>query len=84
MFRISKTKNKKYDVKVNGKWISFGDKRYEHFEDKALGSYSNLNHFDKKRRANFRARVKGIKLKDGTPAYLNKNSPAYWSYHYLW
>lgn len=84
MFRISKTKNKKYDVKVNGKWIPFGDTRYEHFEDKALGSYSNLNHFDKKRRSSYRSRVRGIKLKDGTPAYLNKNSPAYWSYHYLW
>ena len=48
--------NKKYNAllkeKKTGKIkkISFGDKRYQQFEDKALKVYSHLNHYDKKRR----------------------------------
>ena len=33
-FKISKKKNKKYDVFKNDKYItSFGDKNYQHYED---------------------------------------------------
>ena len=48
--------NKKYNAllkeKKTGKIvkISFGDKRYQQFEDKVLKVYSHLNHYDKKRR----------------------------------
>ena len=38
----------------------------------------------KEQRKSFRARMKGIKRKDGTYAYLDKTSPAYWSLNYLW
>ncbi len=75
----STVKNKKFDVYVKGKGnktkkISFGDSRYKDF----------TQHKDKKRRDNYLKRARGILKKDGTPAYLDKNSPAYWSYYYLW
>ena len=38
----------------------------------------------KEQRKSFRARMKGIKRKDGTYAYKDKTSPAYWSLRYLW
>ena len=38
----------------------------------------------KEQRKSFRARMKGIKKKDGTFAYKDKTSPAYWSLNYLW
>ena len=51
--------NKKYNAllkeKKTGKIkkISFGDKRYQQYEDKALKIYSHLNHYDEKRRNNY-------------------------------
>lgn len=85
IFRKSKTKNKKYDAYYNGRWIPFGDVRYQHYKDSTgLGLYSHLDHKDKYRRANYRARHKAVLLKDKSPAYKNKNSPAYWAYTYLW
>ena len=38
----------------------------------------------KEQRKSFRARMMGIKKKDGTFAYKDKSSPAYWSISYLW
>ena len=35
-------------------------------------------------RKSFRARMSGIKKKDGTLAVKDKNSPAYWALNYLW
>ena len=35
-------------------------------------------------RKSFRARMKGIRRKDGSYAYKDKTSPAYWSLNYLW
>ncbi len=85
MFRKSTTKNKKYDVLYNGIYIPFGDIRYQHFHDQTpLKLYSHLDHNDKKRRNRYRLRHRAILLKNGLPAYKNKNSPAYWSYNYLW
>lgn len=84
-FRKSTRKNKKYDVFYNNKWISFGNVNYNHYRDATgLGVYSHLDHNDPKRRAAYRARHSKIFLKDGTPAYKNKNQPSYWSYYYLW
>jgi hypothetical protein len=75
-------KNKKYDVykKVKDEYeyiTSFGDKRYQHYEDKISNHYSHLNHYDKDRRKRYRQRH----IKD------NKDDPnyaGYWSWHYLW
>lgn len=72
--RVSKSKDKKYDYIEDGKIYSFGAKGMEDY----------LDHNDKERRKNFRARMSGIKLKDGTRAIDKKPSPAYLSYYILW
>lgn len=86
-FRISTRKNKKYDVYYNGKWISFGDNRYEHYKTSSkipqeLHIYPE--HFDLARRYNYRNRAKNIINNSGEYTYLNKNYPNYWAFHYLW
>lgn len=76
---ISTNLNKKGMVYIlrNGKkrLIYFGQKGYPDF---ASGTAS------KEQRKSFRARMKGIKLKDGSFAYKSKLSPAYWSLKILW
>lgn len=67
----SERKHKKLAVKVENKWVHFGDDRYT----------QNQN---KKQRDAYRARHKGILKKDGTRAIDDKNSAAFWSYHLLW
>lgn len=85
-FRKSKTKFKKYDVLTpRGRWIPFGDIRYKHYKDSTpLKLYKRLDHNDPERRRRYRARHKQIKLKDGTPAYLDKEQPSYYSWNFLW
>ena len=84
-FKKSTRENKKYMVKVNDKWVHFGDSRYQQYKDTTgLNLYSNLNHLDKERRKAYRSRHEKIRTKDGRLAYLDKNQPAYYSYHYLW
>ena len=86
VFKVSERKNKKYSVITpSGKKIHFGNKNYQHYKDSTgLGIYSHLDHKDKKRRASYQARHKAIKLKDGSYAYKNKNSPSYYSMRFLW
>ena len=79
-FEKSKYKDKKYDaILSNGyklKRIPFGALNYAQYEDKALGLYSNLNHYDKKRRQLYKARhAKDIN---------NLFSSGYFSNKYLW
>tara|TARA_R110000765_G_scaffold267902_1_gene366958 strand:- start:2253 stop:2519 length:267 start_codon:yes stop_codon:yes gene_type:complete len=75
----SKAKGKKYSVIVmkdgKRKLINFGATGYDDFRSGTA---------TKAQRASFRARMKGIKRKDGTYAYKDKSSPAYWSLTYLW
>ena len=73
-FGISKVKNKRFYVIYNGRRINFGLKNGSTF----------IDHKDTKKRENWRARHSKIMLKDGTPAYKNKNHSAYWSYKILW
>ena len=68
-------RNKKTGREVK---VGFGAKGYEHFKDKALGSYSSLNHNDSKRRASYRARHKG----EGDAS--RKYSAGWFAWHYLW
>lgn len=85
IFRPSQKKNKKYDVLFKDRWIAFGDSRYQHYRDRTgLGLYSHLDHNDKKRRERYKKRHEKILLKNGKPAVMDMNSPAYWSYFYLW
>lgn len=72
--RISKRKNKKYDVLYNNKWISFGDNRYEDF----------LDHKDPKRRENYRKRASKITNKKGEYTNKDPNYPNYWAFNVLW
>ena len=85
--RLSTRKNKKYDVYYNGKWISFGDKRYEHYKTSELipeSLHIYREHRDPERRSNYRTRAKGILNKYGELTYKDKNSPNYCAYHLLW
>ena len=79
----------KYDVykftkEGNIKHIaSFGDKRFQHYFDR-VGLYSNLNHYDSDRRARYWSRHGSIRLDDGSLAINKKESPAWFSFRYLW
>jgi hypothetical protein len=81
---------KKYDVYIvhndykladykNGKkyLLSFGDLRYQHYQDK-FKFYKNLNHNDPKRRESY------IKRHSKVGDIKNPNSAAFWSMNYLW
>ena len=77
----STPKNKKFSVYVKAdtkkgyKTIHFGAKGMDDWRSRKA---------TKEQRKSFRARMKGIKRKDGTFAYKDKTSPAYWSLNYLW
>jgi len=75
----SNVKGKKYSVFVKDgdkvKKVNFGAKG---MDDWRSGTAT------KEQRKSFRARMKGIKRKDGSYAYKDKTSPAYWSLNYLW
>jgi len=61
------------------KKVHFGSKIHQQYNDKTgVGLYTHLNHYDLKRRNNYRKRAsaKGY--------HLIKFSPAYYSYNYLW
>jgi len=83
-FSKSKVKNKKYTVITpKGKTIHFGDTRYEHYKDR-IGIYSHLDHLDKERQRNYRARAKAIRNSKGELTYNNPEYSNYYSYHFLW
>jgi hypothetical protein len=83
-------KTKKYSVYVKNpitgrnNIIHFGARNYQQYKDSTdVGRWSHLDHGDPKRRELYRARHKKI-MNDGKPAYLNKMSPEFWSWNYLW
>ena len=77
----SKQPGKKYSVYVKTntkkgyKLIHFGDKRSP---DWRSGTASEAQ------RKSFRARMSGVRKKDGSLAVKDKSSPAYWALNYLW
>lgn len=73
---LSRAKNKRFAVMVDNRLINFGLYPFS-------GKGTFLDHKDDKIREAWRARHSKI-LKDGKPAYLNKNSPSYWAYNILW
>ena len=75
----SKRKGKKYSVYV----MKNGSKRLIHFGASGMDDWRS-GRATKAQRKSFRARIKGIKRKDGTYAYKDKSSPAYWALNYLW
>lgn len=79
-FKTPAGSKKKYSVYVKTKEgkikkVSFGAKG---MDDWRSGTAT------KEQRKSFRARMKGIKRKDGSFAYKDKTSPAYWALNYLW
>lgn len=73
----SNVKNKRFSIITpKGKKINFGA-----FPYKRKGTF--IDHGDDKLRMNWRARHEKI-LKEGKPAYLNKESPSYYSWNILW
>ena len=81
-FEVSERKGKKYDGILQNKEtkkeirVPFGDRNYGHYEDKALGVYSRLDHKDKDRRANYIRRHEND--------IHNKFSSGWFSRWYLW
>ena len=65
----------KADTKKGYKLIHFGAKG---MDDWRSGTAT------KEQRKSFRARMAGIRRKDGSQAIKDKSSPAYWALHYLW
>lgn len=85
IFKKSERKDKKYKVFYNGNWIHFGHRKMQQYRDSTgLGLYSHLDHLDKRRRDNYRARAKGIKNDKGEYTYKNPNYANYYSYWFLW
>jgi hypothetical protein len=74
---ISKAKDKRFSIITpTGKKINFGL-----YPFKGKGTF--LDHKDIKIKEAWQARHKKI-MKDGKPAYLNKESPDYYSWNILW
>ena len=76
----SKKAGKKYSVYVKSK---SGGKRLIHFGAKGMDDWRSGTATPAQRKS-FRARMKGIKKKDGSFAYKDKNTSAYWALNYLW
>ena len=84
----TKPLNKPFKSKVKGKkfsvYVKDGDKiKKVNFGAKGMDDWRSGT-ATKEQRKSFRARMKGIKRKDGTFAYKDKTSPAYWALNYLW
>jgi len=73
---LSRAKDKRFAVLVDGKIINFGLYPY-----KGKGTY--IDHKDDKLKEAWQARHRKI-MKDGKPAYLNRNSADFWAWNLLW
>jgi len=74
--QISQAKNKRFAIKYDNKTINFG------LWDG--GNHAFIDHRDEKLKKAFRARHSKILLKNGTPAYMSKDSPDYYAWRILW
>jgi hypothetical protein len=75
--QISEAKNKRFAIKYDNKTINFGLWPFS-------GEGTFLDHGDEKIKKAWRARHSKILLKDGTPAYMSKDSPDYFAWRILW
>jgi len=66
--------NKKYAVLYDGRWIHFGDNRYDDY----------TTHQDLNRRNSYRKRSSGITNRHGNRTYKNRKYANFWAYHLLW
>ena len=72
-FGTSRVKGKRYYVIYKGKRINFGSATGKTF----------IDHKDERKRKAWRARHSKI-MRQGKPAYLQKESPAFWAAKLLW
>lgn len=71
---LSNIKGKRFKITLeNGKTIHFGSDKGKTF----------LDHKDEQKKKAWQARHSKI-MRDGKPAYKDKQSPAYYSYNILW
>ena len=73
---VSHRKGKRFMIKIDGRRIHFGLWPF-----KGRGTF--IDHGDEKVRHAWQARHKQI-MREGKPAYLNKESPEHYSYYLLW
>ena len=76
----SKKAGKKYSVYVKSK---SGGKKLIHFGQAGAPDWRSGT-ATKEQRKSYLARAKGIRKKDGSLAWKDKNSPNYWAVKYLW
>jgi hypothetical protein len=81
---ISEKPKKKLKVKVNNRWVHFGDSNYQHFYDKTGLLDESYNHFDDTRRQRYLKRASKIHDKDGNKTMYDENSPNYYAIRILW
>ena len=81
---LSEKPNKKLKVKVNDKWVHFGDSRYQHYFDKTKLLNKELNHLDKTRRNRYIMRASNIMDKEGNRTMNDINSANYHALRILW
>ena len=75
--KISTAKEKRFSIKSpTGKLINFGQWPFN-------GKGTFIDHGDEKIRQAWQARHSKI-MKDGKPAYLNQESPEFYSWNLLW
>lgn len=78
-FKSSKA-GKKYSVYVKS---ASGGKKLIHFGQAGAPDWRSGTASAEQRKS-YLARAKGIRKKDGSLAYKDKNSPNYWAVRYLW
>jgi len=83
-YQLSERKNKKLKAYVNGKWVHFGQKGYEHYFDNTGLLPKSENHLDEKRRELYLKRASKITDKEGNLTAKDKTSPNWCSIHILW
>jgi hypothetical protein len=83
-YYISDKPNKKLMVKVNNKFLYFGDSKYQHYRDKTGLLPKEQNHLDPKRRLRYIMRASNIKDKEGNYTFSNPESPNYHALNILW
>ena len=64
--------------------ITLPDSKVIHFGQWPTGKGAYIDHHDDDVKDAWQSRHSKILLKDGKPAYLNPNSPEFYSWHLLW
>lgn len=79
----SKKSGKKFSVYVKSPTSGAGGKKLIHFGATGYPDFRSGSATAEQRKS-YLARAKGIRKKDGSLAYKDKNSPNYWAVKYLW